>query len=39
MIYTVLTNKAIQIAYEAHQGQVDKAGLPYTSIHSIWPSR
>ena len=29
MIYTVLTNKALQTAYDAHHGQVDKAGLPY----------
>lgn len=29
MIYTELTNKAMQIAYEAHHGQVDKCGQPY----------
>ena len=29
MIYTELTNKAMKIAYEMHDGQVDKAGLPY----------
>lgn len=29
MIYTELTRKAMQIAYAAHQGQVDKGGLPY----------
>lgn len=29
MIYTELTNKALKIAYAAHHGQVDKAGLPY----------
>ena len=29
MIYTPLTRKAMQIAYKAHQGQVDKAGVPY----------
>ena len=29
MVYTPLTAKAMQIAYDAHHGQVDKAGMPY----------
>lgn len=29
MIYTPLTRKAIQIAYEAHHGQADCSGIPY----------
>ena len=29
MIYTPLTIKAMQIAYSAHHGQTDKAGVPY----------
>ena len=29
MIYTSLTIRAMQIAYSAHHGQVDKAGVPY----------
>lgn len=29
MIYSELTRKAMAIAYEAHMGQVDKAGVPY----------
>lgn len=29
MIYTPLTIRAMNIAYAAHHGQVDKAGVPY----------
>lgn len=29
MIYTPMTNKAMRIAYQAHQGQLDKSGIPY----------
>ena len=29
MIYTPLTIKAMEIAYSAHHGQTDKAGVPY----------
>lgn len=29
MIYTELTKKAMEIAYNAHHGQVDKGGSPY----------
>mgnify|MGYP004607829671 CR=1 FL=1 len=29
MIYTALTNKAMRIAYAAHEGQVDQSGQPY----------
>ena len=29
MIYTTNTRKAMEIAYKAHQGQVDKSGVPY----------
>lgn len=29
MIYTPLTCEAMKIAYRAHHGQTDKAGLPY----------
>ncbi len=29
MIYTELTMKAMKLAYQAHRGQVDKAGVPY----------
>ena len=29
MIYTEMTNRAMKLAYEAHQGQYDKSGLPY----------
>lgn len=29
MIYTVLTKKALQIAFDAHKDQLDRAGMPY----------
>ena len=29
MIYTPLTKRAMNIAYEAHKEQVDKSGIPY----------
>lgn len=29
MIYTDMTKKAMKIAYQAHEGQMDKSGIPY----------
>ena len=29
MIYTPLTKAAMEIAYRAHHGQLDKSGVPY----------
>jgi len=29
VIYTELTSKALRLAYSAHHGQLDKAGMPY----------
>ena len=29
MVYTPLTRRAMEVAYAAHHGQVDKAGIPY----------
>ena len=35
MIYTKLTIRAMQLAYNAHKGQVDKGGAPYI-IHPLY---
>ncbi len=29
MIYTEMTNKAMNLAYAAHHGQLDRSGIPY----------
>lgn len=34
MIYTVMTKKAMNVAFEAHQGQLDKCGVPYI-LHPV----
>ena len=34
MIYTPLTKKALRIAADAHEGQVDRSGLPYL-LHPV----
>lgn len=34
MIYTELTEKAARLAFKAHEGQFDRAGLPYV-MHPI----
>ena len=34
MIYTAKTKQAMKLCYEAHQGQVDKSGIPYV-FHPI----
>ena len=34
MIYTDNTRRAMRIAFDAHIGQVDKAGIPYI-LHPI----
>ena len=34
MIYTPLTRKAMNLAYEAHHGQYDKVGVPYI-LHPV----
>lgn len=34
MIYTELTNKAIRIAYKAHEGALDTSGIPYI-LHPV----
>ncbi len=34
MIYTELTKKAIRLAFRAHEGQKDRAGLPYI-LHPV----
>lgn len=39
MIYTPITKLALNTAYKAHEGQLDRSGLPYISTHIMLPSR
>lgn len=34
MIYTAMTKRAMNLAYRAHEGQVDKGGMPYI-LHPV----
>ena len=34
MIYTLMTKKAMRLAYDAHHGQFDKSGIPYI-LHPV----
>lgn len=34
MIYTVMTKRAMNLAYAAHHGQMDKSGMPYI-LHPV----
>lgn len=34
MIYTLMTKKAMRLAYDAHHGQIDKSGIPYI-LHPV----
>lgn len=34
LIYTPLTKKALQIAFDAHRNQLDKSGIPYV-VHPL----
>ena len=36
--YTALTRKAMRICYAAHEGQMDKSGVPYV-FHPLFTHR
>ena len=39
MLYTPVTKNAIRFCYQAHAGQLDKAGLPYVNHRFTLRSR